>query len=99
LQCIIATPCLFGEGKRCRSGLGEKVTLIRSESISQRAQSQILAEAMQGHPVCLVKQLCPSVGEARCLHNVRLLGQALGPVHLALACPADHPDDPWSAFQ
>jgi len=49
----------------------------------------------EGHPVCLVKQLCPSVGEARCLHNVRLLGQALGPVHLVLACPDDHPDDPW----
>src|SRR5712692_496407 len=49
----------------------------------------------EGHPVCLVKQLCRSVGEARCLHNVRLLGQALGPVHLVLACPDDHPDDPW----
>ena len=53
----------------------------------------------EGQPVCLVKQLCPSVGEARCVHNVRLLGQALGPVHLVLACPDDHPDDPWSAFQ
>jgi len=53
----------------------------------------------EGHPVCLVKKLCPAVGEARCLHNVRLLGQALGPVHLVLACPNDHPDDPWSAFQ
>jgi DDE family transposase len=49
----------------------------------------------EGHPVCLVKQLCPSVGEARCVHNVRLLGQALGPVHLVLTCPDDHPDDPW----
>ena len=49
----------------------------------------------EGQPVCLIKQLCPSVGEARCVHNVRLLGQALGPVHLVLACPDDHPDDPW----
>jgi hypothetical protein len=49
----------------------------------------------EGYPVCPVKQLCPSAGEVRCLHNVRLLGQAIGPVHLVLACPADHPDDPW----
>jgi hypothetical protein len=24
-----------------------------------------------------------------------LLGQAIGPVHLVLACPEDHSDDPW----
>jgi hypothetical protein len=49
----------------------------------------------EGHPACAVKQLCPSEGEARCLHNVRLLGQAIGPVHLVLACPEDRPEDPW----
>ena len=49
----------------------------------------------EGHPTCPVKQLCPAAGELRCVHNVRLLGQALGPVHLVLACPDDHPDDPW----
>jgi hypothetical protein len=24
-----------------------------------------------------------------------ILGTAIGPVHLALACPIDHPDAPW----
>jgi hypothetical protein len=49
----------------------------------------------EGYPACSVKQLCPAAGEARCVHHVRLLGQAIGPVHLVLACPDDHPDDPW----
>jgi hypothetical protein len=50
---------------------------------------------VRGSPACSVKQLCPSAGEVRYLHHVRLLGQAIGPVHLVLARPADHPDDPW----
>jgi hypothetical protein len=48
-----------------------------------------------GHPAHPVKHLCPRVGEARCIHHVRLLGQAVGPVHLILACPADLPDEHW----
>jgi len=54
---------------------------------------------LEGYPACAVKQLCPAVGEARCIHQVRLLGQAIGPVHLVLACPADHPDDRLYAGQ
>ncbi len=42
-----------------------------------------------------VGALCPPPGAAHFYHNVRLLGQALGPVHLALA-QLDTPDsDPW----
>ena len=48
MQRIIAASSLVGEGKRCRSGPVENVTLIRREGASQRAQSQILAEAMHG---------------------------------------------------
>ncbi len=28
-------------------------------------------------------------------HHVALLGTAVGPAHVALACPEDQPDDPW----
>jgi hypothetical protein len=46
LQRIIAASCLFDEGKQCRSGLVKNVTMICREGVSQRARSQILAEAM-----------------------------------------------------
>src|SRR6266516_6095210 len=45
--------------------------------------------------VCAVRDLCPPEGSVRFLHQVALLGAAVGPVHLALACPLNHPDDPW----
>lgn len=45
--------------------------------------------------VVAVAQLCPPKGEAHFYHDIRLLGQALGPLHLALAqVDAPHPD-PW----
>ncbi len=31
----------------------------------------------------------------RFFHQMALLGAAIGPVHLVLVCPIDHPDDPW----
>src|SRR5579859_2352452 len=46
-------------------------------------------------PVSAVRDLCPPVGEKRFFHEVALLGTAVGPVHLALACLLDQPDDPW----
>src|SRR6266566_3934911 len=45
--------------------------------------------------VCAVRDLCPAAGQRRFFHEVALLGAAIGPVHLALACPLNHPDDPW----
>jgi hypothetical protein len=45
--------------------------------------------------VSAVGDLCPPEGSIRFLHQVALLGAAVGPVHLALACPLDHPRDPW----
>ncbi len=46
-------------------------------------------------PVSAVKDLCPPAGESRFFQHVALLGTAVGPVHLALACLLDSPDDPW----
>jgi len=34
-------------------------------------------------------------GTWRFFHQMALLGAAIGPVHLVLVCPIDHPDDPW----
>jgi hypothetical protein len=42
-----------------------------------------------------VNDLCPPAGEKRFFHEVSILGAAVGPVHLALACLLDQPDDPW----
>jgi len=39
-------------------------------------------------------QLCPPKGQAHFYHNVHILGQNIGPVHLALANPEDD-QDPW----
>jgi hypothetical protein len=38
---------------------------------------------------------CPPAGQDRFFHGVSILGAAVGPVHLALACLLDQPDDPW----
>ncbi len=46
-------------------------------------------------PVAAVRDLCPPAGESRFFQHVALLGAAVGPVHLALACLLDSPDDPW----
>jgi hypothetical protein len=45
--------------------------------------------------VSAVRNLCPPVGQKRFFHRVSILGTAFGPVHLALACLLDQPDDPW----
>lgn len=45
--------------------------------------------------VTAIKELCPPAGESRFIHQVTLLGTAVGPVHLALASLLDAPDDPW----
>ncbi len=50
---------------------------------------------LSAQPVSAVRELCPPAGEQRFFHEVALLGTAVGPAHLALACPFDHPDDPW----
>lgn len=47
------------------------------------------------HAPRAVDQLRPPVGHAHFYHNVRIFGSAVGPLHLALARPADQPDDPW----
>jgi hypothetical protein len=46
-------------------------------------------------PVCAIRDLCPPAGQDRFFQQVSVLGAAVGPVHLALACLLDQPDDPW----
>jgi hypothetical protein len=41
---------------------------------------------LSAQPVSAVRDLCPPAGEKRFFHEVTLLGAAVGPVHLALAC-------------
>jgi len=50
---------------------------------------------LEARPVSAIKDLCPPAGESRFFHEVSILGAAVGPVHLALACLLDQPDDPW----
>lgn len=45
--------------------------------------------------VVAVAQLCPPKGEAHFYHGIRLLGQAFGPLHLALALLDEPHQDPW----
>jgi hypothetical protein len=45
--------------------------------------------------VVAVAQLCPPKGEAHFYHGIRLLGQALGPLHLAVAQLDEPHQDPW----
>ena len=46
-------------------------------------------------PVSAIRDLCPPAGQDRFFQEVSILGAAVGPVHLALACLLDQPDDPW----
>jgi Transposase DDE domain len=50
---------------------------------------------LEARPASAVKALCPPAGESRFMEHVALFGTAVGPVHLALACLLDQPDDPW----
>ncbi len=45
--------------------------------------------------VSAVRDLCPPAGEQRFYQQVSILGAAVGPVSLALACLLERPDDPW----
>jgi hypothetical protein len=46
-------------------------------------------------PVAAIKDLRPPAGEVRFFQGVSILGTAIGPVHRALSCLLEHPDDPW----
>ncbi len=48
---------------------------------------------LPSQPISTIKDLCPPAGERRFIEHVALLGTAVGPVHLALACLLDQPDD------
>ncbi len=50
---------------------------------------------LEARPASPVKDLCSPAGEKRFFHEVSILGAAVGPVHLALACLLNQPDDPW----
>ncbi len=50
---------------------------------------------LSAQQVSAVRDLCPPAGNLRFFHEMALLAAAVGPVHLALASPVDHPDDPW----
>jgi len=53
---------------------------------------------LSSRQVVAVSQLQPPVGAAHFYHGVRILGEDIGPVHLALATPAPEPGqelDPW----
>ncbi len=45
--------------------------------------------------VSAIRDLCPPAGQRRFFQKVSILGVAVGPVSLALACLLDQPDDPW----
>jgi hypothetical protein len=45
--------------------------------------------------ISAIKDLCPPAGEQRFYQKVSILGAAVGPVSLALACLLEQPDDPW----
>ena len=45
--------------------------------------------------VVAVRELAPPVGESCFFQHVALFAAAFEPVHLALARPFEHPDDPW----
>ncbi len=45
--------------------------------------------------VSAIRDLCPPAGQGRFFQKVSILGAAVGPVSLALACRLDQPDDPW----
>jgi hypothetical protein len=45
--------------------------------------------------ISAVKDLCPPAGEQRFFQKVSILGAAVGPVSLAIACLLEQPDDPW----
>jgi hypothetical protein len=47
------------------------------------------------HAARTVEQLRPSAGQAHFYHNVTIFGTAVGPLHVAVAQPADAPKDPW----
>jgi len=49
----------------------------------------------KGKKGCKMERLCPPRGEARFFHDVRITRQQIGPVHLALAWPANGQGDPW----
>jgi hypothetical protein len=46
-------------------------------------------------PASAVKDLSPPAGEQRFFQQVSILGAAVGPVSLALACLLERPGDPW----
>jgi Transposase DDE domain len=50
---------------------------------------------LKAQPVTAIRDLCPPAGERRFFQEVSILGTAVGPVSLALACLLDQPDDPW----
>ncbi len=49
--------------------------------------------SLEEMPASAVKDLSPSVGEQRFFQQVSILGAAVGPVSLALACLLERPDD------
>jgi hypothetical protein len=63
-----------------------------------RAKASTVVRLPEG-TVASMSQLCPPVGAAHFYHGVQILGEQIGPVHLALATPApEQPDqalDPW----
>jgi len=50
---------------------------------------------LSAQSVAAVKDLCPPPGQDRFFQGVSILGAAVGPVHLALSCQLEQPDDPW----
>jgi hypothetical protein len=50
---------------------------------------------LKNSSVSAVRDLCPPAGEVRFFQQVSILGTAVGPVSLALACLLEQPDDPW----
>jgi hypothetical protein len=50
---------------------------------------------LSSQSVAAIRDLCPPAGQDRFFQEASILGTAVGPVHLALACLLEQPDDPW----
>ncbi|MFC5848873.1 transposase [Deinococcus petrolearius] len=57
-----------------------------------RIKSNLILVAPDGQRLCKVGEVRLSPMETRCFHNVTLIGQHFGPVHVALGRPLDGPE-------
>jgi hypothetical protein len=59
-----------------------------------RAKSNTQVRLSDGRVVNMA-EICPPRGHAHCYWNVHVLGEGIGPVHIALANPKPTKEEPW----